>query len=292
MAEDRRQRVAVITGASSGVGRAAATALAKQGWRVIGQGRDAARTTEAEAEIRAAAPDARVDLLRADLASMADTARLADTILGMTDRVDVLINNAGGVGTERVITAEGNEALFAGNHLGHFLLTQRLLPLLRATAAGAGPGAVRILSTSSDASGMGPGIDWDDLQLLEKFNPGWAYCNAKLANILFTRGLAQRLAGDGITAHAVHPGVVASNFTSHADEGMRARMAGLKAFTPEEGADTLVWLATGAEGGSSSGGFYHQRAPFPIGPQGLDDASVERLWAESEKIIARAGAPA
>lgn len=276
-------KVAVVTGASSGVGKAAATALAQQGWRVIAQGRDAERSARAEADIRAAAPGAQVDFLRADLASMVDTARLAEEIAGLTDHIDVLLNNAGGVGRERVVTDEGNEALFAGNHLGHFLLTGRLMPLLRNAPDGA-----RIVSTSSDAHGMGPGFDWDDLQLLDKFNPGWAYCNAKLANVLFTRGLARRLKDQNIVANAVHPGVVDSNFFSHADDGMRGRVASLDKFTPEDGADTLVWLATSEEGGKVTGELFHQRRPFPIDALGQDDESVERLWAASERLVAGA----
>lgn len=277
-----RQKVAVVTGASSGVGKAAAKMLAAQGWHVIALGRDPQRSADAEAEIRAAgSPDAKVDMVTGDLALLADTARMAQEIARLTDRVDALLNNAGGVRAERHVTAEGNEATFAGNHLGHFLLTGRLMPQLRNAPDGA-----RILSTTSDAHGMGPGFDWDDLQLLDKFNPGWAYCNAKLANVLFTRGLAQRLKDQGIVANAVHPGVVASNFTAHADEGMRARMANLDAFTPEQAAETLVWLATSDEGGKVTGALFHQHKPFPIHPLGQDDASVDRLWAESERLVA------
>lgn len=289
MATDRQARVAVVTGASSGIGKAAAKALAANGWRVIAHGRDPGRTATAEAEIRAMVPTARLDFISADLSLMADAARAADEIAGLTDRIDILINNAGGMGKDRVVTAEGNEAIFAGNHLGHFVLTNRLLPLLRAAAAESAPGATRIISTSSDAHGMGAGMNWDDMQGLDRFNPGLAYCTAKLANILFTRALAQRLAGDGIVAHAVHPGVVASNFASHADEGAQARMAKLDAFTPEEGADTLIWAATDEEAGKSTGGFFHQRKPFPTSDIAQDPTAAERLWIESEKIAARVG---
>jgi NAD(P)-dependent dehydrogenase (short-subunit alcohol dehydrogenase family) len=283
------QPVAVVTGASSGIGKEAAKALAAQGWRVIGVGRNPERSAAAEAEIRAAANDGQVDMLRADLSLMAEAVRVADEIAGLTDRIDVLVNNAGGMTRQKVITAEGYEENFAGNHLGPFVLTSRLLPLLRRAAADAPNGGVRILNTSSDASEMIPGFDFDDLQGLENYHPGHAYCRGKLANVLFARGLATRLADDGIVAHAMHPGFVESNFITHADEHSQAHMRTLEGKTPEQGADTLVWLATSDEGGRSSGGYFHERQPRAPNPVALDDAYVDRLWEESEKLVAKAG---
>ena len=283
------QRVAVVTGASSGIGKATAKALAAQGWRVIAIGRDPERSAAAEAEIRAASSGAQVDMIRADLALMADAARAAREIAALTDRVDVLVNNAGGMTKQKVITPEGYEENFAGNHLGPFLLTTRLFPLLRHAAADAPAGSVRIINTSSDASEMIPGLDWNDLQGLENYHPGHAYCRGKLANVLFARGLAKRLAKDGIVAHAMHPGVVASNFITHADERAQAHMRTLEAQSPEQGADTLIWLATAEEPGKSNGGYFHQRKPRAPNPIVDDDANVDRLWEESEKLVAKAG---
>jgi NAD(P)-dependent dehydrogenase (short-subunit alcohol dehydrogenase family) len=162
------QRVAVVTGASSGIGKETAKALAAQGWRVIAVGRDPGRSAAAETEIRAASSGGRVDMIRADLALMAEAARTASDITRLTDRIDVLVNNAGGMAKQKVITAEGYEENFAGNHLGPFLLTNRLLPLLRRAAANAPRGSVRIINTSSDASEMTPGLPWDDLQNLDR----------------------------------------------------------------------------------------------------------------------------
>ncbi|WP_240700602.1 SDR family NAD(P)-dependent oxidoreductase [Sphingobium sp. MP9-4] len=200
-----RARVAVVTGASSGIGKAIAKAMARQGWQVIGTGRDPERLAAAEAEIAAEAAGAPVTMLRADLSLLGGAAQLAQDIAALTDRVDLLFNNAGGMTDKLVMTDEGLEANFAGNHLGPFLLTQRLLPLLRKAAQDQPAGAVRILNTASDASEMIPSINLDDMQNLERFSPGMAYCTGKLANVLFARALADRLAGEGIVAHAVHP---------------------------------------------------------------------------------------
>jgi NAD(P)-dependent dehydrogenase (short-subunit alcohol dehydrogenase family) len=283
------QRVAVVTGASSGIGKETAKALAARGWRVIAVGRDPARIAAAEQEIRAASSTGKVNMIRADLALMADAARAARDISALTDRIDVLVNNAGGMAKRKVITSEGFEENFAGNHLGPFLLTNRLLPLLRRAAADAPQGSVRIINTSSDASEMIPGIPWGDLQMPDRYQAGAAYCYSKLANVLFARGLAKRLADDGIVAHAVHPGTVDSNFITHADEQTQARIRTFEAQTPTQGADTLIWLATAQEPGNSSGGYFFQRKPRVANPVVLDDAYVDRLWDESEKLTAKAG---
>lgn len=294
MVEQTKTRVAVITGASSGIGKEAAKALVQQGWRVIGLGRDAERCAAAEAEIRAlitdtkTGPDAQFDMLRVDLSSMADTARMAGEIFARTPRIDVLLNNAGGMAKELVITPEGNEALFAGNHLGHFLLTDCLLPLLKATAKDAAPGSVRIINVSSDAHEYTKGLE-GDIQMIDNFIPGAAYCRVKLANILFTRQLAKRIAGTGVITHSMHPGIVASNFVTHADPTAQAtiRSRANLAISPEEGADTLIWLATAEEPGKTNGGYFVKRKETAPSAAAQDVAAEERLWTESEQLVAR-----
>ena len=281
---DANTPVAVITGASSGIGKEAAKALVAKGWHVIAHGRDAGRSAAAEAEIRAAAaPGAVVEMISGDLASLSDVAQIADQIATLTNKVDVLLNNAGGMRTELVITPEGNDASFAGNHLGHFMLTKRLMPQLRAA------GSARVINTSSDGHFYCKDIDWDDLQLMKDWNSGNSYCLVKLCNVMFALELAKRAAADGIVAHAFHPGVVASNFTAHVVESTRAYMATLDAQSPEDAARPLVWLATSAEAGALTGLYWNQSVAEAPNPIALDDAATARLWVESERLVAKAG---
>ncbi|HYP63184.1 MAG TPA: SDR family NAD(P)-dependent oxidoreductase [Acidocella sp.] len=280
-------RVALITGASSGIGKQAALVLAAQGFRIIGTGRDAGSMAAAEAEIRAAG-NGDVTMLQADLSLLADARRLADEVKRLTPRLDLLLNNAGGMASDLVMTSEGLEANFAGNHLGPFLLTNLLLPLLRATAAKAAPGSVRILNTSSDASEMIPGVNLDDIQGLANFNVGAAYCRGKLANVLHARALAGRLAADGIVAHSYHPGAVDSNFFTYAPADTRERVKDLPKATEAEGADTLVWLATAEEPGQSSGLYWHKRALRTPNKLVEDADFVERFWQKSAELTGQA----
>ncbi|MFT3968576.1 MAG: SDR family NAD(P)-dependent oxidoreductase [Sphingobium sp.] len=290
MTDQTGRRVAVITGASSGIGKAAAKALLEQGWHVIAHGRDAGRSAAAAEELRAAAaPDAKLDVVRGDLALLSDVARLAEEIAGLTDRIHVLANNAGGTRAELVITPEGHEATFAGNHLGHFLLTERLLPLLRKAAAESPAGTVRILNTSSAGHLASPPLDWDDIQYTRDWQSGRVYCLVKLYNVLHARELAKRLAPDGIVAHSIHPGTIGSNFANHCEPGMKAYMESQDLRPPEEGADTLVWLATAPEAGEQTGLYFHKRAVSPMSDQAQDDAAAARLWEESGKMVAKAG---
>lgn len=279
--------VAVITGASAGIGKSAARMLVAKGWQVIGTGRDPSRSASAIAEIDAAGQDGgSFTMLRGDFDSMADVKRVADEVKALTHRLGVLVNNAGGVRDRIIETADGTEATFAANHLAPFLLTRELLPLLKATAAIARTGSVRIIAVGSSAHRRPDGLDWDDLQSFDS-DYNMAYCRAKLANNLFTRELARRVAGYGIVAQAMHPGVVASNFASHGDENMQKHMAAAPTVTPDEPAETIVWLATDPEGGREPGRYFYQKAEELPAPAALDDAAAARLWQESEALLAK-----
>lgn len=284
------RRVAIVTGASSGIGKETAKSLVAQGLRVIGVGRDSSRIADATAEIAVSVEGAggSIEMIRADLASMRDSKALGLAIAGMTDRIDILVNNAGGMTDRLEFTAEGLEASFAANHLGPFLLTQLLLPLLVLTAHVSPPGNVRIVMTSSGASESAPPFDFDDLQNLTNFVPGIAYCSAKLANLMFTRGLSERFAAAGIVAHAAAPGPVASRFFNYAPEDTLARVRDLPKLSEAEGADTLVWLATAREPGLTNGGYWQDRRARQPHSQAEDRAAVDRFWHESEALIASA----
>lgn len=278
------RRVAVVTGASSGIGKATAIAFARLGWDVIGVGRHPDRSAAAQVEIEAAESGGNISFLRGDFELMADVARIADEIARTTDRVDVLVNNAGNMRDRIAVTPEGNEITFASNHLAGFLLTRRLQPLLRAA------GSARVLMVSSSGHEVSPPIDWDNLQMTGgKYQAGQAYCVAKLANILFARELSRRWAADGIVAQAMHPGVIDSNFVSHTSPETQKYMATLDAHPPEHAAGTLIWMATGAETGVEGGRYFHDMQEVPCSPAALVDADAERLWDESEAILARIG---
>ena len=254
---------------------------------MIGVGRNAERCAAAERELAALGE---AELLRGDLSRMREVDRVASEIAARVDRIDVLVNNAGGMTSELVVTDEGLDENFASNHLGPFRLTERLRPLLEHAAADAPSGTVRIVNTSSDASEYVPELPWDDLQMLGDYDFGRAYCNGKLANVMFARALARRLGPDGIVAHAVHPGAVDTNFASYTPESVQQHMASRDLLTPEQGADTLVWAATSEEAGRANGAYYFERAEREMNPIALDDEAVERLWRESERLVTEARA--
>ncbi|WP_179377591.1 SDR family NAD(P)-dependent oxidoreductase [Rhodococcus sp. ACS1] len=287
---DRNRPVAVVTGASSGIGESTARQLVELGWQVIGVGRDRQRSAAATARIAVAARNGGAfTMLRGDFTLMSEVERVAGEIASLTPRLDVLVNNAGGVSDQRIVTDEGTEATFAVNHLAPFLLTRRLIPLPGEDAAARPGRSVRVIAVSSNAHRMIQEFDWDDLQSLNEFDPIVAYGRAKLANILFTRELARRGTTAGIVAQAMHPGVVASNFASHGTDALQAHMATADTVSPDEPAETLVWLATAPAPGRDGGRYFHRKAEATPAAAAQDDSAATRLWNESERLLAELG---
>ena len=279
---DQDRPVTVVTGASSGIGFAAARGLAQAGHRVIALGRDPERIAEKKAELAKAAPADAVDWVRADFASMADVDKAAAAIAGLTDHIDVLVNNAGGLLDRRIATPDGLEATFAINHLAPFLLTARLMPQLEAAKQ------AHVIAVSSIGHTMIDDMVWDDLQLEDDFDAFKAYAQSKLANVLFTRELARRTAGKGIIASAVHPGMVTSRFPlsggAQVIEGYRQAEQAGHTVSEEQGADTVVWLATDAANALPSGGYFADRSRVDPSAAAKDATSAKRLWEISEQL--------
>jgi NAD(P)-dependent dehydrogenase (short-subunit alcohol dehydrogenase family) len=276
-----RDRVVLMTGATSGIGLAAAIALAGRGARLALVGRDPARTEVAARQV-AAAGGARPELLFADFGSLAAIRRLAADAEARLPRIDVLVNNAGALFTRRKLSADGFEMTWEINHLAPFLLTTLLLDRLRDDAPS------RIITTSSVAH-KGNQIPFDDLDATAHYGAMRRYGETKLANILFTRELARRLAGSGVTANCFHPGFVATNFARNNGGLAALAMTLLKpvARTPQKGAETLVWLADAPEVSGISGGYFVDRKQVQPSAAARDDAAARRLWESSERQIAR-----
>jgi len=277
-APDRMEdRTVVITGSSSGVGRAAARELAGLGAQVVIVGRDPDRT-------RAIAEELGAPSHLADFTSLASVRVLAGELLEAYPRIHVLANNAGGLAEHRGTTPDGFETMFQQNHLSAFLLTHLLLPRLRETAADSAPGTVRIIQTSS-AANLHPGIRMDDLDTRRgPWVRGYrAYGRSKLANILFTRELARRLPGSGIDAFAFHPGVVATNFGGHSAVWQALTSRTGLAISSEAGAQPLVRLAAAGTVPAPSGNYFHRlKAPGPVHRQANDPGLAKALWSASE----------
>jgi len=276
-------KVCVVTGATSGIGKAVATAVAGLGATVVLVGRDRRRTEAAAAEIgsvSASKPRAEI----ADLASLDQVRGLAARLAGL-ERIDVLINNAGLVLGERRMTPDGVEHVFAVNHLAPFLLTSLLLPKLTASVP------ARVVTVTSDAHSAAR-LDLADLNLESGWDSWRAYANSKLANIMFTRELARRLDGTGVTANCAHPGVVRTGFGRDARPLLRLGITIARPFlaSPERGADTIVYLATSPDVADQTGGYYVKRQKREPSAAARDDAAARELWEISEKMTGLAPA--
>jgi NAD(P)-dependent dehydrogenase (short-subunit alcohol dehydrogenase family) len=275
-------RRVVITGATNGIGLAAAEALASRGAHLAIVARSPDRAAEAVRRITAAGgTDTTVDVLDADLSSQASVRHLADEILERYPKVDVLVNNAGAINRTRQLTEDGVELTWAVNHLAPFLLTNLLLDRVKASAP------ARIVTTTSDAHRGARMVPFDDLNAERSYRMnGFArYGETKLANILFTIELARRLEGSGVTANCVHPGLVATGFNRNNGALMQLAMTLARPFSrsPEKGAETLVWLVESPDVADETGGYFVDKRRREPTPAAQDVEAAKYLWEVSEE---------
>jgi len=278
-------KVVVMTGGTSGIGEVAAERLAGVGARLVLVARDRARGEATLARLRARGPGVGHVAHYADLSLIADTKRVAAEIAAAEPRIDVLINNAGAMFGRRRVTADGLELTFATNHMSYFLLTHGLRERLLASAP------ARVVNTSS-AAHRRAGLDFEDLQSTRDYRGFMAYSRSKLCNILYTRELARRSAGTGVTANCLHPGFVATRF-GDASGGLFSYVvrASKKVFaiSTDKGAETLVYLASSPEVATISGGYFYQCQLATPTRAAQDYAAARRLWAETARLAGLSG---
>ena len=278
-------KTVLVTGATGGIGLATAAGLAGLGARVGIVGRDAARSEAAATQLRAVG--GQVDVFIADVSSQDEVRRLADEALAAYPRLDVLVNNVGGYWATRHTTVDGLEHTFAVNHLAPFLLTNLLLDRLRASAP------ARVVTVSSGAQAMGT-LDFGDLQGEQDYSGQRAYNQSKLANVMFTYELARRLAGSGVTANVLHPGVVRTDFGREDSKGwMRLMLPVIRPFmkNPERGAATSIYLASSAEVEGVTGRYFANGKPTASSKASQDGAAVARLWDVSAELVGLGATP-
>lgn len=271
------KKIAVVTGANSGMGKATVAALADQGYTVIMLCRSQERGQKALEEL-ISKQNRDIILMQCDLGSMADIRRFTDEFKRLYHRVDVLINNAGVISLNRRETADGIEEQFGVNHIGHFLLTLRLLDLMVAGS--------RIVVVASGAHKVGK-IQFEDYNLRNGFHVIKAYSQSKLANILFTRELAQRVADLGITVNCLHPGAVATSMGVDRNTGFGSTIMGLLKYvflSPEEGARTAIYLATSPDVSNTTGKYFYQCKVAKTSKAAKSKKAARRLFELSEQL--------
>ena len=267
------RKTAVVTGANAGMGRVTALELARQGYRVVLVCRNARKGEAALHDIRRKAGHDDVHLIPCDLSAQADIRRAAAEIQQRFPVLDVLVNNAGALNGTYTETADGLETTWAVNHLAYFLLTNLLLDGLKAAPS------ARIVNLASEAERAGK-MHWDDPNLRRDYSAIKAYAQSKLANLLFTNALAKRLEGTHVTANAVHPGGVRSEFGKTGGGWAGAAFRAMSVFfrSPEKGAETSIWLASSPEVEGLSGRYFYDKGPISAQAIAYDAAAQQRLW--------------
>lgn len=272
-------KVVVITGATSGIGEVAARRLAGRGARLVLVARDSARGEAALARLRGSEMGMGHSIHYGDLSRISEMKRLAVEISAAEPRIDVLINNAGAMFGSRQMTEDNLERTFAINHMAYFVLTNGLRERLFAGAP------ARVINTASDAH-RGCRLDFDDLQSTSGYSGFKVYGRSKLCNILFTRELARRWAAQGVTTNCLHPGFVATRFgdSSGGFLSRAVRVAKIFAISPEEGAQTIVYLASSPDAANVSGEYFYKCRRATPTEEARDDSAAKRLWIESARL--------
>ena len=279
---DLSGKIALVTGATAGIGLITAEALAKMGATVVIVSRNEQKCRDVVAQIQANTGNTRVEYIAGDLSAMAQVCAVAAEFLRRYDRLHILVNNAGAFINDRQVSADGYEMTFALNHLNYFYLTQLLQDTLIASAP------ARIVNVSSDAH-RGGKINFDDLMSEKSYSGFGVYSMSKLANVLFTNELAQRLEDSGVTANSLHPGFVATNFGKNNGGivGFFMPVVQMFALSPEKGAETSIHLAASPAVEGVTGKYFTKKMPVQPAKAALDVASQRRLWEVSEKLIAQ-----
>jgi NAD(P)-dependent dehydrogenase (short-subunit alcohol dehydrogenase family) len=283
-------KVVVVTGANVGIGLETAVGVAERGATTVLACRNQAKAEAAAKVVTHRTWNDDVHVVTLDLADLASVRKAADDILSRWGRLDVLVNNAGGTWTQRQHTAQGIEYTFGVNHLGHFYLTNLLLERLRTDT----PARVVSVTSVGHHAAFG-GMQFDDLQSEKRYEGMEVYCRSKLANVLFIRELAKRLRGSDVTANAVHPGWVRSSFAMDGDTsgliGFGMRVIRPFQISPRRGAKTSIYLATSPDVAGKTGMYWVRSKPGHMSRHAREDAAAERLWDESEQLLASAGFP-
>ena len=272
-------KVCLVTGATDGIGKVSARVLAEKGAKVIIVGRNPEKSATVLAELKSSSGNENIDLLMADLAVMQEVYDLAEQVISHYDRLDILLNNAGGYFAKHELTSDGLERTFALNHMSYFLLTNKLMELLKSSAP------ARIVNVSSDAH-YGVDMDFENLNGEQEYKAWKAYQKSKLANVLFTYELLKKVPAD-ITVNCLHPGFVATNFGHNIGGffGPVVKIAQrISAIDPEEGAKTSIFLCSAPEVKGVSGKYFYKCQPKTSSRESRNMDTGKRLWQISSDI--------